>query len=151
MHTLMSWIKQHGWSVVLVAWILIIWGNSLMPGEGSGSLSLGVVEWIQGGLMRLGLPYAWVTNFLIRKCAHFSEYALLGILSCLAFKTDWKNRNVALALQVLLLVSVPCIDETIQLFVPGRCGALMDVMIDLSGALTGFVLVQVLKRVFGRS
>ena len=111
-----------------------------MPGEGSGSLSLGVVEWIQGGLMRLGLPYAWVTNFLIRKCAHFSEYAVLGILSCLAFKTDWKNRNVALALQILLLVSVPCIDETIQLFVPGRCGALMDVMIDLSGACTGFVL-----------
>lgn len=143
----MLWVKQHDWSVVLFSWILLIWGNSLMPGEGSGSLSLGVVHMIQDGLMHLRLPYAWVSNFLIRKCAHFSEYAVLGILSCLAFKTEYKTRNFKLLLQVILLLSVPCIDETIQLFVPGRCGALMDVMIDLSGAFTGFVLVQALRQI----
>ncbi|MFQ7392935.1 MAG: hypothetical protein ACLRM9_06510 [Collinsella aerofaciens] len=28
---------------------------------------------------RRGLPYEWVTNFVVRKCAHFTEYMVLGI------------------------------------------------------------------------
>ncbi len=52
--------------VLVVLFISVIWGNSLVAGEGSGSLSAGVMEWIQGLLQSLGLPFAWVTNFLIR-------------------------------------------------------------------------------------
>lgn len=67
--------------VLVVLLISVIWGNSLVAGEGSGSLSAGVMEWIQGLLQSLGLPFAWVTNFLIRKAAHFTEYFILALLS----------------------------------------------------------------------
>ena len=60
------------WAVVTCLMALLIWGNSLVPGSGSGSLSLTVMEAIRGFLRGVGLPYAWVTNFVVRKCAHFA-------------------------------------------------------------------------------
>lgn len=60
-------------------------GNSLIPGSGSGSLSLTVMEAVRGFLHGVGLPYEWVTNFVVRKCAHFTEYMVLGILATHAF------------------------------------------------------------------
>ncbi len=31
------------------------------------------MESIRGFLQALGLPYEWVTNFVVRKCAHFTD------------------------------------------------------------------------------
>lgn len=38
------------WAVVTCLMALLIWGNSLVPGSGSGSLSLTVMEAIRGFL-----------------------------------------------------------------------------------------------------
>ena len=40
------------WAVVTCLMALLIWGNSLVPGSGSGSLSLTVMEAIRGFLHR---------------------------------------------------------------------------------------------------
>ena len=79
------------WAVVTCLMALLIWGNSLVPGSGSGSLSLTVMEAIRGFLHGVGLPYEWVTNFVVRKCAHFTEYMVLGILATHAF--DFEGRR----------------------------------------------------------
>ena len=79
------------WAVVTCLMALLIWGNSLVPGSGSGSLSLTVMEAIRGFLHGVGLPYEWVTNFVVRKCAHFTEYLVLGILATHAF--DFEGRR----------------------------------------------------------
>ena len=67
------------WAVVTCLMALLIWGNSLVPGSGSGSLSLTVMEAIRGFLRGVGLPYEWVTNFVVRKCAHFIKSAIPSI------------------------------------------------------------------------
>lgn len=128
------------WIIASVAMICLIWGNSLVPGSGSGSLSLAVVNAVHGLLGALGLPYGWVTNFLVRKCAHFTEYAILGVLVTHAVDIERKHRLGSIALIALLLVAVPSIDETIQLHVAGRCGQVADVILDCCGACTGSVL-----------
>ena len=46
--------------------------------------------------------------------------------------------DVLLPTAVFLLL-IPSIDETIQLFVPGRAGMITDAMIDCCGAATGVV------------
>ena len=79
------------WAVVTCLMALLIWGNSLVPGSGSGSLSLTVMETIRGFLHGVGLPYEWVTNFVVRKCEHFTEYMVLGILATHAF--DFEGRR----------------------------------------------------------
>ena len=55
-----------------------------------------------------------------------------------------KRWKVYLCAAVFLLL-IPSIDETIQLFVPGRAGMITDVMIDCCGAATGVVLRYLLR------
>lgn len=65
------------WLIAAGCMTLFIWGNSLVPGTGSSHLSLSVVSMARSWLSGMGLPSAWLTNLLVRKMAHFSEYALL--------------------------------------------------------------------------
>ena len=79
------------WLVAALVFSLFIWGNSLVPGEGSGSLSLFVVDTIRSVLDAVGAPSAWVTNFLVRKTAHFTEYLVLGVLAARAFCVESRS------------------------------------------------------------
>lgn len=107
------------WAVVTCLMALLIWGNSLVPGSGSGSLSLTVMEAIRGFLHGVGLPYEWVTNFVVRKCAHFTEYMVLGILATHAFDFEGRRTFDVLLPTAVFLLLIPSIDETIQLFGAG--------------------------------
>lgn len=130
--------------------IALIWGNSLVPGEGSSSLSLAVMQAIRSALEAVSLPSAWVTHFLVRKTAHFSEYALLGILVAQALDPDggaWRRRLLVIA---GVLVLVPSIDEGIQLFVDGRSGQVTDVLLDCCGATTGVLIRTLVVRLWRR-
>lgn len=102
----------------------------------------GIHPWF---LQALGLPYEWVTNFVVRKCAHFTEYMVLGILATHTFDLEGRRTFDVLLPTAVFLLLVPSIDETIQLFVPGRAGMITDVMIDCCGATTGVVLRYLLR------
>ncbi len=136
------------WAIATVLLVCLIWGNSLVPGTGSGSLSLTVLSALRGALGAVGLPYAWLTNFIVRKCAHFSEYLLLGLCMSNALDAHRVREPGTFVLVAALLVVIPSLDETIQLFVPGRVGAVTDVMIDCSGAAVG-VALHCLARAIG--
>ncbi|MDY2776910.1 MAG: VanZ family protein [Collinsella sp.] len=125
------------WLIITLVTIAIIWGNSLVPGTGSSGLSMAVVEAIRSFLDGFDIPSAWVTNFLIRKAAHFSEYAFLGIVASQAFDRDRTRLPISIISTVALLIVVPCMDETIQLFVSGRSGQISDVLLDCTGAAVG--------------
>lgn len=133
------------WAVATCLMVLLIWGNSLVPGTGSGSLSLSIMEAVRGFLNGMGLPYEWVTNFVVRKCAHFTEYMVLGILATHAFDIECRRTFDVLLPTAVFLLLIPSIDETIQLFVPGRAGMITDVIIDCCGAMTGVVLRYLLR------
>ena len=116
--------------VVLIALNLaFIWGNSLLPGELSGALS----DFL-GRLLGLDPSAPAGGTGLLRKIAHFTEFACLGVLlSWLAHLKGEKGFHLfALALLGGLLTA--CIDESIQLMVPERGPSLVDVWIDTSGA-----------------
>ena len=132
------------WAVATCLMALLIWGNSLVPGSGSGSLSLTVMEAVRGFLHGVGLPYEWVTNFVVRKCAHFTEYMVLGILATHAFDFEGRRTFDVLLPTAVFLLLIPSIDETIQLFVPGRSGQITDVWLDTAGYLTGALLTLLL-------
>ena len=111
-----------------------IWGHSLMPGEISGEESSRVFEFLRP-FLEIFLGKGCVTETLVRKMAHFSEYALLSAELTVYFRQKkWKN-------VWLLSLTVCFIDETIQTFVPGRAGLIADMWIDMGGALTGFLII----------
>ena len=124
-------------SVLLVANLAFIWGNSLLPGEISGAFS----DWVKNLIAAL-FPYegpAQESGGLIRKIAHFTEFACLGM--CLTWRMGMLGKTPFRA--VLLGVSAACVDETIQRFVPDRGPSIFDVGIDSCGVLTGMTLLLI--------
>lgn len=138
------------WLTLVVLFVAVIWGNSLVPGEGSGSLSLTVMELAHSALRAFGLPYEWVTNFVVRKTAHFSEYLVLGVLASQAFDPKRTIARGTLPFTFAFCALVPSIDEAIQLFVPGRSGMVADVLLDCCGAATGILLRTAVVRLANR-
>ena len=127
--------------------IVFIWGNSLLPGEISGALS----HWLKdllSNLLHMNPPGDDGGHGLLRKAAHFTEFATLGI--CLSYlvrmirERPWEH----LAMPFIGGALVACMDEFIQCFVPDRGPGILDVMIDSAGVLTGiglFCLVYFMK------
>jgi len=79
----------------------------------------------------------------VRKGAHFSEFAVLGILSFLLVKSYGFSLKICVfsALSYCLIFAV-C-DEIHQLFVDGRAGKITDVCIDFFGSLVGVILLWI--------
>lgn len=126
------------WAVLVILNVLFIWGNSLLPGSVSGAIS-GFVKYVIFDLILGHSGGNEGGHGLLRKLAHFTEFACLGIfMSRLLY---WLKKPRVLALAGAFLVA--CCDETIQRFVPDRGPSFKDVMIDTSGALTGMILLLV--------
>lgn len=126
------------WLFIVICNILFIWGNSLLPGSVSGAISK-FVSYVVYQVI-LGQPNVGGGGHgLMRKVAHFTEFACLGVfLSRFLF---WFEKRRIYALAGAFLVA--CCDETIQRFVPNRGPSFKDVMIDTSGAVVGMLLLFV--------
>ena len=74
-------------------------------------------------------------NFIIRKLAHFTEYAVLTTLGYWGW-VKGIGRSPQQSLQIALFVSIlfAMTDEVHQRFVPGRTSLVTDVLIDCLGA-----------------
>ncbi len=127
---------------LLVLNLTFIWGNSLLPGEVSGALSKWVKDII--ALLIPGQMGEGEGHGLLRKLAHFTEFCTLGmclrwLFGMLAHK-KWMHFVLPLGAGFL----AACIDETIQLFVPGRGPGIKDVGIDTVGVLAGVVFITII-------
>ncbi len=75
---------------------------------------------------------------VLRKIAHFTEFASLGLLLGWLFGMLQKKNIYPFLCGCL----AACIDETIQIFVPERGPGIKDVLIDTSGVLTGMIILH---------
>ena len=132
--------------LLIVIWMIFIFLMSNQPAETSDSQSLGIISI----LSKLGIDmsgiFGDIANFIVRKCAHFLEYMILGFL---IIKEDLKIKYIIL----IVIGSVflyACTDEFHQLFVSGRDGNLRDIFIDTSGGTVSALLFY-LKRLLIRN
>lgn len=116
---------------LLLLTLAVIWGHSLMPADTSSSESSAI-----GELLRA--IFGWsVSEHFVRKSAHFTEFSLLGAQLYLL----WKNGTWAgAARSVGAGFAAAFLDETIQLFSPGRSGQIPDVWLDTAGVAFGVAL-----------
>lgn len=128
--------RQKRFLALTVLWLCVIWGHSMMPAENSGAESNFLSDW----LMQY---FPWMNDYVIRKTAHFTEYALLGALVFGAFP---KQGRVAVLETAFAGFLAAFFDETIQLFSPGRSGQIKDVWLDFAG----FALLQLILRLIFR-
>ena len=120
---------------LLICTLAFIWGNSLLPGSISGAISDGV-KWLLSQLFSAG-PETEDGGLPLRKLAHFTEFATLGML--LSWRFGMQNKAKGLAW--VCGTAAACIDETIQVFVPDRGPSVWDVLLDSCGVATGMLLL----------
>lgn len=132
--------------LLVAAMLIFIWGNSMIPGELSSlesewflSLVYPVIGRVQQILADFG--HVFEMSFLVRKLAHFSEYALLGALMYWLFTKP--NGRGRLMLPALLCLAAACVDEGIQIFAIERGPALKDVILDFAGSCAGIIAMAV--------
>ncbi len=81
---------------------------------------------------------------VVRKCAHFFEFFLLGFL-VLNFIKYYKKLNIKIIIYCILFCIIYAIsDEIHQLFVSGRSCEIKDIIIDSSGSISGIFFYYLL-------
>ena len=145
--------QKHRWTkgrilngVIALLLMAMIFMFSANTGDESSELSRKVTEhlmrWIfpeysaMGGGAQAG-AFA-LMHFLVRKLAHFSEYALLGAALrqfLWTFPLKFPGLPAWLAATVYAVL-----DEWHQTFVSGRAGQFRDICIDSAGALFGVLV-----------
>ena len=125
--------------------LAFIWGNSLLPGEISGSLS----NWLENILSFIfnNKPDSPGGGGLLRKLAHFTEFTCLGMCLCWLFGMLHTKQPEHLVFPFVAGAAAACIDETIQLFVPLRGPSVKDVGIDILGVILGIVLISLIQQI----
>lgn len=131
-------------------WMGVIFYFSSQPAVESAGLSGGLFRQIQEFIADIPVMGHFLagsfTEHLLRKGAHMTEYAVLGILLVLCMyeyiPEKWKKFRLPCAWIIGILYA--CTDELHQRFVPGRSGEIRDVMIDSAGVLAGVVLISVI-------
>ena len=139
------------WSALpMLLLMVVIFGFSAKTAVESSKSSNVIVE----VLMDERFPWAGTENdasvretlsFLVRKCAHMSEYALLSLAALYwlsSFPLPYRRRFVAAA---AISAAYAASDEFHQRFVPGRSGEVRDVLIDAAGAVLGLLMFSLLR------
>lgn len=153
-------IRKYIFLILTLVWMIVIFMFSNSPGDESGKTSYAFgklfCEIFVPGYEEMTLmeqeDLALLLDHPIRKLAHFTEYMILGALlaGIPTFKVNadyWKRGLIVWGIACLYAVS----DEVHQLFVPGRDGAVKDVLLDSSGALVGVLLGLIVVRICVRT
>ncbi len=127
---------------LLLLWIAFIFSNSLRDATASGAQSGALLSKLNRILDWLHIPsFLHPTHHFIRKCAHFTEYAILGILTYGAVLQFRYTEFWGCIPAVGISFSIACTDEFLQHFSAGRSPQLSDALLDGAGAWTGILLL----------
>lgn len=134
--------------VIVVATLLFIWRNSIQSVNESQKKSLSVGEVIKP-VLEVFVGAGNVTDYLIRKLAHFTEFFMLGgeLVALLIIRQRVRYQAIIKCLLFVLIAAV--IDETIQLF-SHRGSQVQDVILDFIGGTTGIMFVSLIYRMVGQ-
>ena len=129
----------------------VIFVFSQMPGDESGEMSgkiLDEVIKIVNTISKQGIHGIDTEklHWFIRKCGHFSEYALFGWCTIYALTDLVRNKWAACIFSEAIVFVYAVTDEFHQHLVPGRYMSAADVGIDSLGALLGIWIFVIFKK-----
>ena len=123
-----------------------IFGNSMMDAADSKIESGFLTAFVQNILNWLGfhVPIGEL-HHIIRKCAHFTEFALESFFVAKTLAAFRVRRQTWLAYALLIGLLTAVIDENIQLYSIGRSGQVTDVLLDFSGTIAGVIIAMLTR------
>ena len=136
--------------ILAVAWMCLIFSFSNQPATESSKVSGGLchrlVERANDTLHldmteKQQLAMAEKIEYPVRKAAHMTEYAILGLLSFAFYRGILKKEKRQFLSALLTAAVYAATDEFHQYFIPGRSAEVMDVCIDTLGASIGLAIL----------
>lgn len=121
--------------------VLFIYFMSSSSGTASGAQSNGIVDFLIRLSFFSSIDKASL-GYFVRKTAHMAEFALLGASNYWAFLKTKKPFQIAF----LASFVVAYFDEFHQLYVTGRSGSFVDIMIDVLGSIAGIAFISIIVR-----
>lgn len=141
------------YTIFTVSILILLYGTifsfSAQDGEASGGLSLkisklGMELWNEitgsGWTDNFSLQMAEYFEHPIRKIAHFTEYAVMGVLIYSLFLCWEKIKKRWMGFSLLWVALSAAADEFHQYFIPGRYSSILDVLLDSCGGAFGILL-----------
>jgi VanZ family protein len=135
--------KKLKW-LFIIAWMVLIFWFSSMPALVSDEKSHFVIYVFNLLGLNLNSVFGGLANFVVRKCAHFSEYFIFYLFLYNLYKENFPKKK-ALFLSLLSVFLYACTDEFHQLFVPGREARVRDVLIDTSGGTLAMIICYIIN------
>lgn len=126
--------KIISWSLLII-WMAFIYFMSNQPATVSDNQSESVILLLSKIGIDMNGIFGQLANFIVRKSAHFLEYMILALLAFNVLIMYFDIKKVIM-IGILFVFIYACSDEIHQLFVPGREGAIRDVIIDTCGGAT---------------
>ena len=130
----------------LILWVCVVFIASSTAGASKNTSIIirPLLEWLFPAATSATID---IYHGYIRKCAHFTEYALLALLASRAFFNSSKPflRRFWFVWTFLIVASVASFDEYNQSFNALRTSSVYDVLLDACGGLTmilGFAIYK---------
>ncbi len=133
------------WAPVVVWAACISWfSTGAFSAQSTNSYIDPVLRYLFGELSPTAFRFA---HTIIRKSAHFTEYAVLAVLLCRALTAPGTRPTARVLVRVIVYCAVyACFDELHQAFVPKRTASPYDSMLDSVGATAGALLFTLRRR-----
>lgn len=144
----MKWLKL----ILVILWMIVIFSFSNQKAVESTKLSDGLilktVRIIEKITNKEYSDEEILEKFVkpVRKLAHFTIYLILGVLVYLYIKEFNISNKFIISLLICILYAIS--DEIHQLFIVGRSGKILDVLIDSLGSLTGIFIIKKVGRLY---
>lgn len=121
---------------------IFIWHNSLQDAVNSEKASLFFVALVRRFILFVPVSFSTgILDHILRKLAHFTEFASLGCSLMALFLHLTKGRVRGSIGKVCLIgLAVAFVDEFLQLFSEGRSCQLADVGLDFFGVTVGLLV-----------
>ena len=138
-------IKRIVYTVLIILWMITIFEFSNQNGDTSQGTSDVITDKIIEINNNLENKRDQV-SFCVRKLAHFSIYAIGGILAFGFFDTYSLQKKYVIAFALMLGIVYASLDEFHQSFISGRSAQIRDVCIDTCGVITGEIISCFVKK-----
>lgn len=143
--------------ILVIIWMNAIFWFSNQQGTGSSSTSKKVSEIIVN-IIDINKQYSDaekeeiinVVEPIIRKLAHYTLYAIGGILITNSVYQFSNKEKRVIVISAIIGILYATSDEMHQLMVPGRSCSIKDIIIDSIGILTGIALFLLVKEIIKR-
>ena len=133
--------------LILVLWsasLTFILFNATQTGSQSSGFSLEVASLLSNVLSNIGISVEIeLFHTLIRMGGHVIQYFIFGYLSIWVisiYQLKWYN--------IIRTVYIMILDETIQLFTPGRAAELLDILLNSVGFIIAVIFFFITKQIF---